>query len=369
MFTSISLKNFRCFKSLRLNELKPINIVVGNNGSGKTALLEALVLGLRAHPSAAQFLNQSRGLPIPGVNAPGVQVFFGPANLMFSASWDHFFHGGDPKNNPISMEFEDQQANGKTIYKLSISQSRTLSPITADNSGLPFSPVVPPLIFDRSTNRKASEKIQVLANAQNQTHIVGAPNFYYEKILFFDQSTKPNETENVAWLSQLKIRNASAIRYIEKVLAEAFHGFSGLEILSPTANQAIWASLGDGTTRPLALISAGLHKIITLLIAASWNQDGVLIIDEIENGIYYEKYEILWKALIEICKKNNNQLFVSSHSIECLRSLSSIVREEPERFSLLRASKNFESFDFDQFQGALFADAINSTAEIRGVSA
>jgi AAA15 family ATPase/GTPase len=42
MIESLEVKNFRCFKDLHLSDLRRINVVVGDSGSGKTALLEAL---------------------------------------------------------------------------------------------------------------------------------------------------------------------------------------------------------------------------------------------------------------------------------------------------------------------------------------
>src|SRR5260370_29656716 len=44
MIQSLEIKNFRCFESISLRDLTRINIAVGRNASGKTALLEAIYL-------------------------------------------------------------------------------------------------------------------------------------------------------------------------------------------------------------------------------------------------------------------------------------------------------------------------------------
>jgi hypothetical protein len=46
MIDTIEIKNFRCFDRANLEDLKTVNLVVGRNGSGKTAFLEALFLVL-----------------------------------------------------------------------------------------------------------------------------------------------------------------------------------------------------------------------------------------------------------------------------------------------------------------------------------
>jgi predicted ATP-dependent endonuclease of OLD family len=40
--SSIDIENFRCFKKLRVEGLASVNLIVGANNSGKTALLEAI---------------------------------------------------------------------------------------------------------------------------------------------------------------------------------------------------------------------------------------------------------------------------------------------------------------------------------------
>lgn len=44
MIDSVHIKNFRCFEDHSIKGLGTVNIVVGDNGAGKTALLEALFL-------------------------------------------------------------------------------------------------------------------------------------------------------------------------------------------------------------------------------------------------------------------------------------------------------------------------------------
>jgi len=39
MLASIRIQNFRCFKQLEQGNLKRFNLIVGEGGSGKTALL------------------------------------------------------------------------------------------------------------------------------------------------------------------------------------------------------------------------------------------------------------------------------------------------------------------------------------------
>lgn len=53
MLKSLEIQNFRGFSELRIEPLKRINLVTGENDTGKTALLEAIYLLLVAHPVMA----------------------------------------------------------------------------------------------------------------------------------------------------------------------------------------------------------------------------------------------------------------------------------------------------------------------------
>ena len=44
MFKNIKIENFRCFKSFELQQLGRVNLLVGENNSGKTSILEAIQL-------------------------------------------------------------------------------------------------------------------------------------------------------------------------------------------------------------------------------------------------------------------------------------------------------------------------------------
>jgi predicted ATPase len=53
MAKTIDIKNFRAFSNVTLPDCRRVNIVVGENGSGKTALLEALFLTVGGNPEVA----------------------------------------------------------------------------------------------------------------------------------------------------------------------------------------------------------------------------------------------------------------------------------------------------------------------------
>src|SRR2546425_7669399 len=87
MLTSLHIKNFRGFKALDLVSLQRVNLIVGQNNTGKTGLLEALALLLWEPPSQR-------------VNLPNLfRSVGGDSNENF---WKWIFYNKDTKN-PVEL--------------------------------------------------------------------------------------------------------------------------------------------------------------------------------------------------------------------------------------------------------------------------
>src|ERR1700679_3769758 len=61
MVTSVEIKNFRGFKDFAIEGLAPINVIVGDNASGKTAFLEAIYLAVSGNAQQPFVIKQWRG--------------------------------------------------------------------------------------------------------------------------------------------------------------------------------------------------------------------------------------------------------------------------------------------------------------------
>lgn len=65
LLKNIKIKNFRGFDNLEVSDLNQINLFIGNNNSGKSAILEAifLLIGI-SNPMLPENINRLRGLNI-----------------------------------------------------------------------------------------------------------------------------------------------------------------------------------------------------------------------------------------------------------------------------------------------------------------
>ena len=63
MYKSFSIKNFRNFSSILIENMQRINLIIGKNNTGKTAFLEAMFLHIGSmNPALTVSITQFRGI-------------------------------------------------------------------------------------------------------------------------------------------------------------------------------------------------------------------------------------------------------------------------------------------------------------------
>ena len=88
----------------------------------------------------------------------------------------------------------------------------------------------------------------------------------------------------------------------------------------------------------------------------------VILIDEIERGIYYKNYRKLSEIIIELCKNNPNiQLFITTHSKEFLEAFNeALVETEKDNFSLFSLKNKKEKLDFVHYTSEELKDTLET---------
>lgn len=72
---------------------------------------------------------------------------------------------------------------------------------------------------------------------------------------------------------------------------------------------------------PRSLYGKGTRKIMDIIMCIVNNRNGIVLIDEIENGIHLYAMPKLWKAICELTIKYDCQLFFTTHSEEFKKSI------------------------------------------------
>jgi hypothetical protein len=116
---------------------------------------------------------------------------------------------------------------------------------------------------------------------------------------------------------------------------------------------------------PLSLASGGMNKLVSILLCMTAQAGGMILIDELENGFYYKHLSTIWESLLSFARQYDCQLFVSTHSGECLDAVAKLATENPADFCMLRAVRSGDGTIVRQFDGKRFADALLGHVEVR----
>lgn len=113
------------------------------------------------------------------------------------------------------------------------------------------------------------------------------------------------------------------------------------------------------------MLSGGITKYLWILTAIASNPGGVILIDEIESGLYYKSHRIILSSLLEFAKDKDVQLFVTTHSGEMLEAVADVMESEPEHFSFSRAERTGKECSIRLARGPSSIAAIHQRIELR----
>src|SRR5262249_6882137 len=82
----------------------------------------------------------------------------------------------------------------------------------------------------------------------------------------------------------------------------------------------IHGSIGLDRLVPLPLMGEGIRRLFSILLAISHVPSGMVLIDEIENGLHYSVMKDVWKAIAAAARQMDVQVFATTHSYECIQA-------------------------------------------------
>jgi hypothetical protein len=350
MIEAFEIENFRCFNKLRLDKLQRLNVIVGDNAGGKTSLLEALRIARAGVPAVIPWLNSLRGLP------------FYPSPLTqesFDAIWETYFPSLD-KKTVIQLRYWDTRKKASSV---SIQYDLKSATLIMDAQGRPLIPISP-IIFKR-TEGKVVQTHRAYVNQQNQP-VFDPPAQSIDLTAYFGTTSPMSQQDNARWFTALSQRNQEA--ELIQALKDEYDFVEDILILSPGGLSAgLYARIkGTDGKLPLNVISDGVNKFFTYALAMYTFRDEIVLIDEIDAGIYYKRLPHLWSHLFQLADRFKTQLFASTHSFECLQALLPVLEANLNAVCLIRleADKTGNRIA-KQFWGSDLKAALQSQGEIR----
>ena len=98
----------------------------------------------------------------------------------------------------------------------------------------------------------------------------------------------------------------------------------------------------------------GMIRALGISLALVNAKDGILLIDEFENGLYYSVQPDLWRLIFQVARRLNVQVFATTHSWDCIKAFQQAAQENAQeegiviRLSLKKGAVNVTLFDEEE---------------------
>jgi len=311
MLTDIHIKNFKCFNDFKIENLKKVNLIGGKNNVGKTAFMEACYVNVHAQ-TLESFLDAL-------IN---IKTFRDTMNIL------------DDKNR------------GKAIDTVKI----------VEHSNHLFTQSNINKVYYRIEKENGIKKYVFEFN--NQSVTVNAKDFYMDAVhtvrnIEFIDNYGLNSNDIIALYSNVQKKDKEA--YLNAAIKAFDSSIEAFKIIDEKPQCKV-----NGEYLELFEFGDGMRQYISIICALFSCEDGYLFLDEIENGIHYTQFDKLWSLILEISLEQNVQVFVTTHSKECIESYAKTsLTYKNTSFIEFGKNKNAEIksivMDFDRFHDEIIA--------------
>ncbi len=159
-------------------------------------------------------------------------------------------------------------------------------------------------------------------------------------------------------------------KHLVDLFSTEYNWIENLAIEVSAGSPAIYASVSGLKDKiPIASVSGGINRIMTILLTIASRQTSVVLVDEIENGLYYTHHQSYWRSLLSFARDFNSQLFVTTHSKEWLEALIKAAGNDIDDIALLRMERGENGhLELFKFAGSDLKAGIEYGGEVRGGS-
>lgn len=362
MLDSLTIRNFRLFSDLEIEKIARVNLIVGKNNSGKSCLLDAIQIYVSnaSGPVLFDLISQRDENWEDDIREDENSISSFPEK---EYSIRHLFYGYHYKNPttqaPCEIEILQKRASTEAI-KLSVypytddtaedgrrirlraeqaemfDSAETFMPYLELMTGDRTIPLFPLTTFQSNQYERgfyARRRMSVYTRGAKQKHI---------KI-----STSPNIDNQTAslWdniaLTELERHVIEGLRLIAPIDNLTFAG-NASEIRNGIKKRVPIVSINNERL-PLKNFGDGMSRVLQIMLALANLKDGVLLIDEFENGLHWSVQKKLWEAIFHLSKTLNVQVFATTHSNDCIKAFESVWQKNEELGAFHRLERHPKS--------------------------
>ncbi|MCA0780484.1 AAA family ATPase [Vibrio vulnificus] len=289
-FSSIHVSSYKSLLNFSLDKLGKINIFAGHNNTGKTSLIEAIYL-LSMHNDIGEFLNL--------IKLKNKLHKLSPTwlNEVFDSSISVQGVFNEINTGIILSKFEASNIDKKDDYLASYE-------LRANTDGRELVNIIH--TFAHQPLIRENERVERLCPA-----VFKSPYFFEFNNILRDHSTS------------VQVKDAdgkTAINLIVEFLSEVDSTIDDIRLVEDGEIKRFIVESTKFTYKDLDITSygEGLQRIFYIALGFAASKNGIICIDEFETAIHYSLLLKFTKFVQQLSEKFNVQVFLTSHSKECI---------------------------------------------------
>lgn len=349
MLNSLQISNFKGIKEIKISTLGRLNLIVGKNNSGKSSILEALMLYASGgsevifHQISQLHDEKSRYSSVYGEEKKNI---FGQA-----LPYEHLFYGRKftQENEIFIGEFENDFfqkdslrvryiKNINDISEMNSNTLRVLKQLNILSDDLHISDHVSRNFLEiLQGNFKHIIPLEEILYRQHKfiaSENPNTPNYMYVPTGFTSMDELAELWDDIT-LTPYEKRTIEALKLIEPNIED-------LRFVEERRHRTALIKLIDEDIRfPLRSMGDGIVRILQLILNMYAAKGGIYLIDEFDNGLHYSVQKALWQLIFDLADELDIQVFATTHSWDCIQSFTEVaIKKENIKGALLKVGKS-----------------------------
>lgn len=338
LIEKITIDGYRGFNDFEASGFTNVNLITGKNNTGKSTLLEAIYILLhRAEPSILTSLLIAREELSETVRSPSEPE---------ESLEDIFIH---------LFNYQDVQTDDDE-FTFRIGRSRELADSASNLTVRIKRPDQLELLSDQDGSESIFPRLSIEWNG-------GAPRIVPLTTRLLSWRSRGwrdrlNASEECIYLDSFssqrtghlgELWDAIALTDVEEEVVSALQliapEIEGVSMVGSANGRiprhvAIVRTKGSKKPVPLRSFGDGVTRVFTLILSLVNAKDGVLLVDEIENGLHHSIQPRVWSTVFTLAKRLNVQVFATTHSQDCIRAFQRAAEDsEGEDGALIRLTR------------------------------
>lgn len=322
LLDSLEIKGYRCFEHLTIEKLGRVNLIVGKNNVGKTALLEALWIYAESNSwdSLVSLLN-----------------------IILERRLEKEKEKEDYSSNPRVVSLKLSSNVG--LHFRNLFYKRPNVEISNEKNKPYFSiNTHKELPFDFVDGFQPIDCIDVICSFNNNTCLVSSSSQHYHneiKNLFISSHGLNIKTSTEIWDDIILQNEEDHVVEALQIIADRVKDLNFINYPKGSNQRVPVVRIADVNERvSLNSLGEGMNRLLGIALALVNCKDGILLIDEIESGLHYSILPDVWKLIFKTAKDLNVQVFATTHSKDCIEAFTQAAIEDEESDGMLIRLEN-----------------------------